>query len=126
MPKLAKVTGAAQKDGRMFVTLTEHTDCAAAPTAGEGLLTMLIAWQDGYKTDLGSLRRTAGKGPPEITFLRASAASKMQPSKTFKASGTVTIVSAPKEAGATGKMKIDLQAGDYILAGNLDIQVCGK
>jgi hypothetical protein len=42
----------------------------------------------------------------------------------FKPSGRVTIVKAPMDKDAVGKMKIDLQSGDYMLAGDLDVQVC--
>ncbi len=36
----------------------------------------------------------------------------------------MTVVSAPMEKGGKGKLKIDLQSGDYMLAGDLDIEVC--
>jgi hypothetical protein len=111
-----------QKDGRVPVTLTEHADCSPTKT-GEGALTMLVAWKDGYKTDLGSLRR-GKKGVGEIGFSRVSAANKPDSSATFKPTGTVTVLTAPLNQGATGKMKIDLQSGDYMLAGDLDVQVC--
>ncbi|MGO9833638.1 MAG: hypothetical protein ACLP1X_05430 [Polyangiaceae bacterium] len=122
-PKLARVSGALQKDGRIPITLTEHTDCDTPATSkpGEGSMTLVIEWKDGYKTDLGSLKRT---GKKEVGFTRVSAAGAAGPSKTFKPTGKVTIVSAPMDQGATGKMKIDLQSGDYMLAGDLDVQVC--
>jgi len=116
-PKLALVSGAMQKDGRVPVTLVEHADCSPAK-AGEGALTMLVAWKDGYKTDLGSLKR-GKKGSGEISFGRVGA-----PSGTFKPTGRVTVVTAPTDKDAIGKMKIDMQSGDYMLAGDLDVQVC--
>jgi hypothetical protein len=116
-PKLARVAGPMQKDGRILLALSEATDCT---TSGGPTLTLMVPWQDGYKADLGSLKRTTKKGPGEITFSR----SKKDVSTTFKPSGTVTIVSAPMTQNATGKMKIDLQSGDYMLAGDLDIQLC--
>jgi len=127
-PKIARASGALQKDGRMLLTLSEHTDCAtpAAAKPGEGALTVLVTWKDGYKTDLGSLKRSGKKGSGEIGFARVSAAGKADASATFKPTGRVTVVSAPTDQGATGKMKIDLQSGDYMLAGDLDIQVCGS
>jgi hypothetical protein len=116
-PKLARVAGPMQKDGRILLALGEGTDCT---TSNGPTLTLMVPWQDGYKADLGSLKRSSKKGPGEITFSR----SKKDVSTTFKPSGTVTIVSAPMTQNATGKMKIDLQSGDYMLAGDLDIQVC--
>jgi hypothetical protein len=85
---------------------------------------MVVPWQDGYKVDLASLKRGTKKGTGEIAFVRTSGANKSEVSPGFKPSGTVTILSAPMERNATGKMKIDLQSGDYMLAGDLDIQVC--
>jgi hypothetical protein len=123
-PKLARITGAMLKDGRVPLTVTEQTDCTTAPKPGEGALTLLVTWKDGYKTDLGSLKRTGPKGQREVSFARASANGKMDASSGFKPTGTVTVVTAPMTQGATGKMKIDLQSGDYILAGDLDVQVC--
>jgi|HubBroStandDraft_1064217.scaffolds.fasta_scaffold55751_3 hypothetical protein len=122
-PKLARVSGALQKDGRILITLTEHADCdtPAASKPGEGSMTFVAEWKDGYKTDLGSLKRT---GKKEVGFTRVSATGAVGPSKTFKPTGKVTIVSAPMDQGATGKMKIDHQSGDYMLAGDLDVQVC--
>jgi hypothetical protein len=119
-PKVAQVVGPMKKDGRVLIALSESSDC---PTAGgakdDATLTMLVPWQDGYKIDLSALKRSAKKGPAEIAFNRGKKAS-----ASFKPSGTVTIVSAPMAKGATGKMKIDLQSGDYMLAGDLDIQIC--
>ncbi len=119
-PKVARIAGPMQKDGRILLALDENTDCASA---GGPTLTMMVPWQNGYKADLGSLKRATKKAPGEITFSRV-AGSKKDVSATFKPSGTVTIVSAPMTKDATGKMKIDLQSGDYMLAGDLDIQVC--
>lgn len=122
-PKLALVSGPMQKDGRVPLTITEHPDCATPAKTGDGSLTMLVAWKSGYKTDLGSLR-AGKKSSSEIGFSRLSAANKASTSPKFKPTGTVTIVTAPMDQGATGKMKIDLQSGDYMLAGDLDVQVC--
>jgi hypothetical protein len=115
-PKIARVSGPVQKDGRVLVTLVEHSDCTP-PAAGEGSLTLLVTWKDGYKTDLGSLKRSKKKGSGEIGFSRTAT------SATFKPTGTVTVVTAPADPSATGKMKIDLQSGDYMLAGDLDVCV---
>jgi hypothetical protein len=112
-----------QKDGRISVMLTEATDC---PPAGGGKtsdagLSLLVEWRNGYKTDLGSLKRSGKKGgSAEIAFVHAGG----KPASAFKPTGTVTVVSAPTDQGATGKLKIDLQSGDYILAGDLDVQLC--
>jgi hypothetical protein len=114
-PKLARVSGPVQKDGRVSITLLEHADCSP-PAATEGSLTLLVTWKDGYKTDLGSLKRSGKKGSGEIGFIRAS-----KPAPSFKPTGTVTVVAAPTDQSATGKMKIDLQSGDYMLNGNLDV-----
>ncbi len=58
-----------------------------------------------------------------VTFSRLGA-KKNVVSTTLKPSGTFTIVSAPMEKDAVGKMKIDLASGDFTLAGDMDIQVC--
>jgi hypothetical protein len=127
-PKIARVTGKPQKDGRVLLTLDEtHTDCSGPATAapGDAVLTMLVTWENGYKSDLGSLKRSTVKKPNgEITFYRARAGGKKDVSPTFKPSGTVTILKAPSEPMATGSMKIDMQSGDYMLAGDLDVLVC--
>lgn len=120
-PTAAYVTGKPQKDGRMLVTLDSAADCSASPDAA---MTMLVQWQDGYKTDLGSLKRGAKKGA-EIAFARTpSGAKKPVYSKTFKPSGMVTVVKATSDAATVGKLKIDMQSGDYMLAGDLDVHVC--
>ncbi len=49
---------------------------------------------------------------------------KQQISTTFKPTGRITVVSAPTEKDAIGKVKIDLQSGDYMVAGDLDVKVC--
>ncbi len=119
-PKVAQILGAMKKDGRIPITLTEASECPAAGEKGDhASLTMLVPWQDGYKVDLSALKISGKKGPGEIGFSRSKVAS-----ATFKPSGTVTVVTAPMEKGGKGKLKIDLQSGDYMLAGNLDIEVC--
>lgn len=120
-PKVAQVIGPMKKDGRILLSLTEATDCPA-PGDAKGdhpVLTLLVPWSDGYKVDLASLK-AGKKGPGEIAFSRG----KKDVSTTFKPSGSVTVVSAPMEKGATGKLKIDLQSGDFMLAGALDVEVC--
>ena len=127
-PKVARVVGKPQKDGRVLLALDEsHSDCTstASPQPGDGTLTMLVPWQDGYKVDLGSLKRaTPKKSGAEITFARAGASGKREISASFKPSGLVTILKAPSDSTATGKMNIDMQSGDYMLAGDLDVLVC--
>lgn len=126
-PKVARVMGKVQKDGRIVIALEDaHADCAtAAPAPGDATLTMLVPWENGYKVDLGSLKRsTRAKPSGEITFSRTGAGGKKEISATFKPSGTVTLVKAPTEPNATGKMKLDLQSGEYMLAGDLDVLVC--
>ncbi len=76
------------------------------------------------KLDLAALKRANKKSSGEIGFARINKAGKKELSSTFKASGRATIVKAPMEQNALGKMKIDLQSGDYMLAGDLDIAVC--
>jgi hypothetical protein len=118
LPKIALISAAMQKDGRIGLQIIEGTDCASGKT-GDASLSMLVEWKDGYKTDLGSLKRSGKKGAAEISFVRGA-----KPSAGFKATGTVTVVSAPTDQGATGKLKVDLQSGDYILAGDLDVLLC--
>jgi hypothetical protein len=122
-PKVAQVLGPMKKDGRMLITVTEATDCPAAGDKGDHpTMTMLVPWQDGYKVDLASLKLGNKKGPAEIGFSR----SKKDVSATFKPSGLVTVVSAPMEKGKTGKLKLDMQSGDFMLNGNLDIEICAS
>jgi hypothetical protein len=82
---------------------------------------LMVPWKDGYKTDLSALKRAKGGNLGEAAFLR-----KKQVSPTFKPSGLVTVVSAPTAKDGVGKMKIDLQSGGYILAGDLDVLVCAS
>jgi hypothetical protein len=111
-----------KKDGRILLSLTEATDCPAAGDAksDHAALTLVVPWSDGYKVDLAALKLSGKKGAGEIGFRH----SKKEPSATFKPSGTVTVVSAPTDKSATGKLKIDLQSGDYMLAGTLDVELC--
>jgi hypothetical protein len=121
-PKVAQILAPMKKDGRIQVTLTEATDCPGAgdAKADHAKLTMVVPWQDGYKVDLSALKVSGKKGAGEIGFSPGAKGA----SATFKPSGTVTVVSAPMEKGGKGKLKIDLQSGDYMLAGDLDIEVC--
>ncbi len=119
-PKIARSKAAMQKDGRLLLSLTEATDCASSPKPGEGTLTLLVDWKDGYKTDLASLKRATRPGAGEVGFSRAGGGL----SKTFKPSGRLTVVSAPTDANATGKIKVDLQSGAFMLAGDLDVLLC--
>jgi hypothetical protein len=125
-PKLAQITGPLQKDGRLFVVLTEASDCVAPSDAkaGDGSMSLMVPWQDGYKVDLGSLRRAKKGDKGEAAFIRVGDDSKGHVSTTFKPTGLLTIVSAPTGVNAFGKMKIDLSSGDYILNGDLDVKVC--
>jgi hypothetical protein len=121
-PKVAQVVGPMKKDGSIPIILTEATDCPAAGDAksDHAVLTLVVPWSDGYKVDLAALKISGKKGPGDIGFSR----SKKDVSATFKPSGTVTVVSAPMDKGATGKLKIDLQSGDYMLAGTVDVEMC--
>lgn len=121
-PKLAQLAGPVQSDGRVLILIHEGTDCVAPADAkaGDGSMMLMVPWKDGYKTDLAALKRAKGGNLGEAAFVR-----KKQISTTFKPSGLVTIVSAPTQKDAIGKMKIDLQSGGYILAGDLDVKVCG-
>lgn len=126
-PKLAQVTGPIKKDGRLVVTLHEGSDCVSAAQArpGDESITLMVPWQDGYKVDLGSLKRGRKGDPGEAAFTRVGDDGRGHISSTFKPTGRVTIVSAPTDPNALGKMKVDLSSGDYILAGDLDVKVCG-
>lgn len=126
-PKLAQVVGPLKKDGRLVVMLHEGSDCIAPADAksGDGSITLMVPWQDGYKVDLGSLKRGKKGDPGEAAFIRVGDDKKGHVSSTFKPTGRVTIVSAPTAQNAFGKLKIDLSSGDYILAGDLDVKVCG-
>jgi hypothetical protein len=120
-PKLAQLAGPVQKDGRVLILIHEGSDCLADTKSAEASMMLLVPWKDGYKTDLSALRRAKGGNLGEAAFLR-----KKQVSSTFKPSGLVTVVSAPTSKDGVGKMKIDLQSGGYILAGDLDVLVCAS
>jgi hypothetical protein len=120
-PKLAQLVGPVQKDGRALILIHEGSDCLADAKSAEASMMLMVPWKDGYKTDLSALRRAKGGNLGEAAFLR-----KKQVSSTFKPSGLVTVVSAPTQKDAVGKMKIDLQSGGYILAGDLDVLVCAS
>jgi hypothetical protein len=124
VPKAARITHPMQKDGRILLTLDEHSTCGATSAEGDGILTMLVTWEDGYKADLGSLKRASKKAGGDISFARVGAHGKKDVSATFKPTGRVTIVKAPMEQNAVGKMNVDLQSGDYMLSGDLDVQTC--
>jgi hypothetical protein len=120
-PKVAQVLSPMKKDGRIQLTLTEATECPSAGDKGDHpALTLVMPWSDGYKVDLAALKVGGKKGPGEIAFTR----SKKDAPATFKPSGTAQVVSAPMEKGGKGKLKIDLQSGGYMLAGDLDIEIC--
>jgi hypothetical protein len=120
-PKLAQLAGPVQKDGRVLILIHEGSDCLGDVKSADASMMLMVPWKDGYKTDLSALRRAKGGNLGEAAFLR-----KKQVSSTFKPSGLVTVVSAPTTKDAVGKMKIDLQSGGYILAGDLDVLVCGS
>jgi len=120
-PKLAQLAGPVQKDGRVLIVIHEGSDCLADAKSAEASMMLMVPWKDGYKTDLSALRRAKGGNLGEAAFLR-----KKQVSSTFKPSGLVTVVSAPTSKDGVGKMKIDLQSGGYILAGDLDVLVCAS
>jgi len=120
-PKLAQLAGPVQKDGRVLILIHEGSDCLADTKSADASMMLMVPWKDGYKTDLSALRRAKGGNLGEAAFLR-----KKQVSSTFKPSGLVTVVSAPTTKDAVGKMKIDLQSGGYILAGDLDVLVCAS
>jgi len=120
-PKLAQLVGPVQKDGRVLILIHEGTDCLADTKSADASMMLMVPWKDGYKTDLSALRRAKGGNLGEAAFLR-----KKQVSSTFKPSGLVTVVSAPTTKDGIGKMKIDLQSGGYILAGDLDVLVCAS
>ena len=91
---------------------------------GEGVLTMTITLEDGYKVDLGSLKRGGKKGGGEISFVRVGAGGKKDYAAGFKPTGRVTVVRAPMEQNAVGKLNLDLTSGDYMLSGDVDLQAC--
>jgi hypothetical protein len=123
-PKMARVNRPMQKDGRIVVSLDERTDCGGGDAKpGEGVLMLTVPWEDGYKVDLGSLRGGKKKAG-EIAFVRIGTNGKKETPAAFKPTGRATIVKAPTEENEVGKLNIDLQSGDYMLSGDLDIQLC--
>ncbi|MGH7270097.1 MAG: hypothetical protein ACREJ3_06660, partial [Polyangiaceae bacterium] len=119
-PKIARVMHHAQKDGRIALSIVDASGC---DTPSDATLTILVPWTDGYKTDLSALKRASKRSAGEIS-LAYRHGSKSELSTTFKPSGTVTVVSASTAQKATGKVKIDLQSGDYLLDGDLDVLTC--
>lgn len=125
-PKLAQIVSPMQKDGRVTLVIHEGSDCVAAADAkpGDASMVLVVPWQDGYKTDLSALRRAKKGNMGEAAFVRIGDDGKKQPSTTFKPTGLITVVSAPTQKDAIGKMKIDLQSGDYMVTGDLDVKLC--
>jgi hypothetical protein len=125
-PKLAQISGPKQKDGRVSLMLHEGTDCVGPGDAkpGDASMVLVVPWKDGYKTDVSALARAKKGSLGEAAFVRIGDDGKKQVSTTFKPTGRITVVSAPTEKDATGKVKIDLQSGDYMVAGDLDVKVC--
>jgi hypothetical protein len=125
-PKIALIASPVQKDGRVTLVLHEGSDCVAPGDAKPGTAEMMLVvpWQDGYKTDLSALRGAKKGNLGEAAFVRVGDDGKKQVSKTFRPTGRITVVSAPTQKDATGKLKIDLQSGDYMVAGDLDVKVC--
>jgi hypothetical protein len=125
-PKLAQIASPMQKDGRVTLVIHEGSDCVAPADAkpGDGSMVLVVSWQDGYKTDLSALRRAKKGNMGEAAFVRIGDDGKKQISTTFKPSGMVTVVTAPTQKDAIGKMKIDLQSGDYMVTGDLDVKLC--
>jgi hypothetical protein len=125
-PKLAQTAGPMQKDGRIAIVIHEGTDCVAPADAkpGDASMMLVVSWQDGYKTDLSALRRAKKGNLGEAAFVRVGDDGKKQVSTTFKPTGRLTVVSAPTTKDAIGKLKIDLQSGDYMVTGDLDVKVC--
>ena len=83
-------------------------------------MTITVTWKKGYKTDLASLKRATKKTLNEVGFTRGKGVY----STAFKPTGTVQVTSAPTAKDATGKLKLDVTAGEYILAGDIDVLVC--
>lgn len=125
-PKLAQIASPIQKDGRVTLVIHEGTDCVAPADAkpGDASMVLVVSWQDGYKTDLSALRRAKKGNMGEAAFVRIGDDGKKQVSTTFKPTGRVTVVAAPTQKDAIGKMKIDLQSGDYMVTGDLDVKLC--
>lgn len=125
-PKLAQISSPMQKDGRVTLLIHEGSDCVAPGDAkpGDASMVLVVPWQDGYKTDLSALRRAKKGNMGEAAFVRVGDDGKKQVSTTFKPTGLITVVSAPTQKDAVGKMKIDLQSGDYMVTGDLDVKLC--
>jgi hypothetical protein len=121
-PKVARLLTPLMSDGRVALSLVEGTTCDVTP--GDPAMTITVTWKKGYKTDLASLKRASKKSVNEVGFARGGAGGKASYSTTFKPTGTVQVVSAPTAKDATGKLKLDVTAGEYILAGDLDVLVC--
>ena len=120
-PVMAHVSGKPHADGRIMVTLDETVDCTAT---SDSSISMLITYKDGYKSDLGSLKRGGKKSAGEIAFQHPGASGKKEFSTTFKPTGTVTIVKTAADANTPGRIKLDLTSGGYMLNGDADIQLC--
>jgi hypothetical protein len=126
LPKLAQVMGPLMKDGRVKVMIHGGSDCVAPADAkpGDGSIVLMVPWQDGYKVDLGSLKRAKRRDMGEAAFVRIADDGKGKISSTFAPTGRLTVVSAPTAQNAFGKLTLDLSSGEYILAGDVDVKVC--
>jgi hypothetical protein len=117
-PHVARILSPLMSDGRVPLSLIEGATCDVSPS--DPAMTITVTWKKAYKTDLASLKRASKKAANEISFTRGKGSF----STTFKPTGTVQVVSAPTAKDATGKLKLDVTAGEYILAGDLDVLVC--
>jgi hypothetical protein len=109
--------------GRVNLRLFRGTGCETDAKDGDVDLLFAIPWAAGARTDLGTL---SSKGVnPEAQATRHSD-SEHGKGLRFRPQGTITIVSAPSEKGAIGKITIDLRSEDYALTGDMPVIVCAN
>jgi hypothetical protein len=106
--------------GRVSLRLFRGTGCDMDAKEGDVDLLFAVPWGPGARTDLGTL---SSKGVnPEAQATRHFD-SEHGKGLRFRPQGALTIVSAPSQKGAIGKITIDLRSGDYVLTGDMPVIV---
>ena len=124
-PKTARIIHPMQKDGRVAVILDEHSDCNGGDAKpGEGVLTMTITLEDGYKR-VDSARSSEAERRAEATFCsfgwgrgqeRLRGGIQAHWSRDGRA----------RSDGAERGRQVEPRStsGDYMLSGDVDLQAC--
>ena len=90
------------------------------------MLTVMLPWRDGFKAEVSSAKHGGKKDGAVMSFGRVGGTRKPAMSKTFRPSGTLAVVSAPKGPNEVGRVTLDVTSGAYRLFGDADVELCGS